>query len=245
VSRPLIPGSSSCRLNESDPQGSIPRITGRCTSWSARFAVGPLVSAGVVGMWPMKCLPLVHLALAIVLICTGCGDHAAPTPYESHSLGVDFEGRPVTSEEYQGTVLLVCFWASWCSPCRSQLSTLDSLQAEFSDAVRVVCVAVSDSLEQVTDFLATHPHEFRMTLDPDLSAARALCSHDVVPITIVIDSRGRVQSEKMGPQWLKDLRPRIIRSLITWWAPVAGSNPTTSCCSGRPSPDSAEERGAQ
>jgi thioredoxin 1 len=62
------------------------------------------------------------------------------------------------SENFEEVVLksnkpvLVDFWASWCSPCKMLLPTLDKLSEEVGDDVLIVKVNVDDNVGLAKDY---------------------------------------------------------------------------------------------
>lgn len=56
----------------------------------------------------------------------------------------DLEGNTVSLEEYRGKIVIVNFWASWCSVCRSEKPSLEKLQAEYGKDNVVVLAIASD-----------------------------------------------------------------------------------------------------
>ena len=54
----------------------------------------------------------------------------------------DEAGGEKRLSDWQGKVILVNFWATWCAPCRAEMPALDRLQAELgSDRFEVVTIA--------------------------------------------------------------------------------------------------------
>jgi thiol-disulfide isomerase/thioredoxin len=54
-------------------------------------------------------------------------------------------GETVSLSDYEGTPVVLNFWASWCSPCREELPALEQLAQEHPE-VAVVGVNYQDSL---------------------------------------------------------------------------------------------------
>lgn len=57
---------------------------------------------------------------------------------------------------YRSGLLIINFWATWCAPCRSELSRLDSLSKSYSGKLQVLSVAYEDSVK-IKAFLKTNP----------------------------------------------------------------------------------------
>jgi thiol-disulfide isomerase/thioredoxin len=56
----------------------------------------------------------------------------------------DASGNAVTLSEYRGKIVIVNFWASWCSVCRSEKPSLENFQDENADDDVVVLAVASD-----------------------------------------------------------------------------------------------------
>ena len=57
----------------------------------------------------------------------------------------DLDGRPVSLSKYQGKVVILDFWASWCAPCVAELPVFQALQEKYGDkGFAMVGVNVSD-----------------------------------------------------------------------------------------------------
>jgi len=54
------------------------------------------------------------------------------------SLGRTLSGQRVKLGDYQGKVVIVTFWATWCSPCRQELPVLAGIQKQVSREKLVV-----------------------------------------------------------------------------------------------------------
>ena len=67
----------------------------------------------------------------------------------------DIEGNTVQISDYEGKVLLIDFWETWCSPCLMVFPAMDSLRAEYGDRFEVMAVntILADKPEDVANFL--------------------------------------------------------------------------------------------
>lgn len=87
------------------------------------------------------------LGLGGVVLLGGCG-RSANTGSAAESAKVeliDLKGGPLDLGPYQGKVVLVNFWATWCSPCRVEIPWLIEFQEKYADrGFTVLGVAMDD-----------------------------------------------------------------------------------------------------
>lgn len=65
----------------------------------------------------------------------------APPPLPTRSLR-DANNAETTLAAYQGEVMVLNLWATWCAPCVEEMPTLGAVQRRFGDRLRVVTVSV-------------------------------------------------------------------------------------------------------
>lgn len=65
---------------------------------------------------------------------------------------VNYKSKTANLYEFKRDLLILDFWASWCSPCVAMFPKTDSIQKEFSNKVQFLPVTYEDS-GSVTDFL--------------------------------------------------------------------------------------------
>lgn len=70
------------------------------------------------------------------------------------------DGGTRSVSEWDGKVLLVDFWASWCIPCRKEMPAFNRLRAAYGDQGFEVVGLAADSLDKVVEFLDEVPVDF-------------------------------------------------------------------------------------
>ena len=66
----------------------------------------------------------------------------------------------LSAGDWDGKVVLVDFWASWCVPCRREMPEFNRLRAEYSDQGFEVVGIAADDLDKVQEFLGEVPVTF-------------------------------------------------------------------------------------
>ncbi len=134
-----------------------------------------------------------------------------PNPDREVSSGLDepaanFPFRLVSDEsehdlaEYEGKVVLLNFWATWCAPCLEELPDLDRLQQNYDDDGLVVVTISDETREQLlgySDLLPQHTVSgfFDIGVLPQ-PYARTLATGR--PISYVIDREGYLRRYIIG-----------------------------------------------
>ncbi len=119
------------------------------------------------------------------------------------------DGRQIGPADFEGRVLVVDFWATWCSPCRVQARILDSLHDEYSaDEVGFLAVSLGEDEETVRKFVDKNPFPYPVLYDEqDLVATGA--SVYALPTVMVVDRRGQVSYLRSGLSGAKALREAL------------------------------------
>ena len=110
-------------------------------------------------------------------------------------------GGPVSLDHYEGRVLLVNLWATWCVPCRTETPYLQSLYAEHGPrGLEVVGVSVDPSadLPAVEAFVEEMGVEYDILLDPEGTSEKVFRARGL-PNSILVDAAGTVVFSWLGP----------------------------------------------
>ena len=132
----------------------------------------------------------------------------------------DAQGRKRTLADFQGRVVVLNIWATWCVPCREEMPALDRLQAELGGpAFQVVAVSVDQQGPAIAQrfFKEIGVKSLDFYIDPSAKAAFQLEARGL-PVSILIDRQGREVGRKLGavpwdlPEVVEDLRRRATRA---------------------------------
>jgi len=144
------------------------------------------------------------------------GMEAYPVPLKAPIFDLPaLTGEARAKAHYQGKVVLLNFWASWCPPCREEFPSLERLQQALGGKdFTVLAVSVMDSESGIARFLGDRKPPFDVLLDAEGKAARDYRAMGV-PVTYLLDREGRMVAGKTGPQaWDSVEMQRLIRQVI-------------------------------
>jgi peroxiredoxin len=102
-------------------------------------------------------------------------------------------GSNVRLSEHRGAVVVVSFWSSGCTSCRTQLAALNRSLATYRSAgLAVFGIGVDDDPAKAVDFARSAKVDFALLLDPTKVVSRSY-QVDSLPMTVLIDRNGTVR----------------------------------------------------
>jgi thiol-disulfide isomerase/thioredoxin len=111
------------------------------------------------------------------------------------------DGRRARPSDYQGKVLVIDFWASWCEPCRNETPHLIDLQRRYgAQGLQVVGLNVGgdDDRAKVPEFVKEFGIPYPLGYPDDAMNALYFGSDDTIPQTYVFDRKGRLVKHFIG-----------------------------------------------
>ncbi|MBQ8204678.1 MAG: redoxin domain-containing protein [Alistipes sp.] len=109
------------------------------------------------------------------------------------------KGGEVTLSEFKGKVVLVSFWATWCPPCRQELSHMQEGVIDRFAGRDLVVLPISRGEKRATveNFIAKTGYTFPVYLDTNQKAYRMYASN-YIPRSVVVDREGKVVYVAVG-----------------------------------------------
>jgi len=126
------------------------------------------------------------LNLSLILTIASCNVTNNQTE-ESFSILSDLEGKSFDLNLYEGNVIILNIWATWCKPCIAEFESLEKVREKFKDKnIKIVAVSNED-LKLINSFLDKRKFNLEfIKLNGDLSYFNAYS----LPTTLVFDKNG-------------------------------------------------------
>jgi thiol-disulfide isomerase/thioredoxin len=150
-----------------------------------------------------------------------------PRPPVADFMLNDLNGKPVKLSDFKGKVVLLNFWATWCTACLAEIPELVALKEKMGPQVAIIGVALDGVPDEEGDTPGEEADEKSHKRKPSLSALRAKVERAVrahhinypvlldpknsvggqynggeLPTTIILDSTGRVRRRFIGEREL-------------------------------------------
>lgn len=110
-----------------------------------------------------------------------------------------FDGSKIKLSELRGKVVLVNFWATWCPPCREELTRVQKEIIDRFAGEEFVFLPISrgEELHTVAAFRKRMGYTFPMGLDPDQRIFRRYATN-YIPRNFLINREGKVVLASIG-----------------------------------------------
>ena len=152
---------------------------------------------------------------ALLLACSAAAPAEALKPWSGGAAPAlelaDLDGAVHRLADYRGKTVLVNFWATWCTPCRAEMPSMERLRRSMEGRpFAVLAVNMGESARVARDFAEKLPVAFTVLLDREGSVTRAWGAR-VLPASFLIGPDGAIRYSYFGDlDWSSDeVRARI------------------------------------
>ncbi len=149
---------------------------------------------------------VVGLLLAGLLASVPAAVSAAPATPAATGSAIDFtlrtlDGKSVTLSQHKGKVVLVNFWATWCTPCLAEMPHLQALHTELGPQGLVVLGIATDDPRQealIKPLVKSKGVTYSILRDPDTKVVSQFNPSKSLPFSALVGRDGKVASVYAG-----------------------------------------------
>jgi thiol-disulfide isomerase/thioredoxin len=107
----------------------------------------------------------------------------------------DLNGIPYLISDFQGKVILINFWATWCPPCRAEMSSFQKLYNEYRKEIVFLFIA-QDEKEKIQKYFLENNYFLPVYFLQSTSSQNFAINS--IPTTMVINRQGGIAVYKKG-----------------------------------------------
>lgn len=170
-------------------------------------------------------IPILILALAGFTACGGgnesdSGDASnipdslkTDAQLVEEAVFTDLQGAEVSVSDFQGKVVLIDFWETWCSPCLATFPVLQRLVEEFPERFVVLAVTpgMVDTKEDARAFVEKKDYDFQFLWDANNLSGKL--GVQGIPFKVYLDASGTFIEKSLG-SYGPEKEYQVVRDLI-------------------------------
>lgn len=128
------------------------------------------------------------------------------------------DGQSVSLNSFEGKIVLLAFWASWCPRCEEELTFLQGVYKTSGDIVVLAINQESQNIsrahvERIQRALKEWKIDFPVLLDRNLDAWNGFCIN-ALPTSVILDKKGIVRFAEANYYWAtQDKIAEVIREI--------------------------------
>jgi thiol-disulfide isomerase/thioredoxin len=167
------------------------------------------ISSGHFSLRTLGAGAAVKFAAALVVLIVAAGSQAAPVPELSLK---DQSGQMHSLSSYRGKIVVLNFWATWCTPCRQELPMLDKVARDYAGKdVVFVAASLDDKSTQkhISGFLQKKKISLPVWVGATPGTLQQMDLGKIIPATIILDEKGDAVGRILGEARRKDIASRL------------------------------------
>ncbi len=115
-----------------------------------------------------------------------------------HLKMIDLEGRSIETASYQGRVVLINFWAAWCTPCAEEIPQFVALQDKYGgQGFQIIGISMDDKEGALRDFYRKYKMNYPVIIG-NQNIAQEYGGILGLPTSFLIGRDGRIRSKTSG-----------------------------------------------
>jgi peroxiredoxin len=127
----------------------------------------------------------------------------------------DLRGDALHTANYKGKVVLINFWAAWCTPCAEEVPQFIALQKKYQDqGLQVIGFSVEDDATELRNFYRKYQMNYPV-IPSDLKIADAFGGVLGLPTTFVIGRDSKIHGKHNGATNFSALEQEVVALLKT------------------------------
>ncbi len=122
-------------------------------------------------------------------------------------------GKKISLKDYEGKVVLLDFWATWCAPCLREMPSVIDLYKEYhDDGFEIIGISMDKDMEQLESYIEENSIPWKQIFDGQgwNSSLGKIYAVDVIPTTFLLDRDGKIYRKNLRGESLEEAVKELV-----------------------------------
>lgn len=162
------------------------------------------------------------VALCFSLLAAGCGEDEEESSasgqnendYIEQATFVDMDGNEVNVSDFEGKVVMVDFWETWCKPCLTSFPAMQEVLEDHPDDFVILAVTpgFADTKEDAQSFIEENDYDFTYLMDED--NVHQQMGIQGIPYKVYLDADGEFIKKSLGTTGSQDQQYEELAEIV-------------------------------
>ncbi len=135
-------------------------------------------------------------------------------PYANNFTLLDLDKNEVSLSDFQGKIVILNFWATWCPPCRDEIPDFMEVNDLYKDMnVQIIGVSIDTDMKALVDFVDEFGINYPTWIDGTIDDISSKWGIRAIPTTFFLDENGEVIFKNVG-RMTKDQIINILEEVL-------------------------------
>ena len=112
---------------------------------------------------------------------------------------LDLDKNEVSLSDFQGKIVVLNFWATWCPPCREEIPDFIEVNDLYKDKnVQIIGVSIDTDMKALEDFVAEFGIDYPTLIDGTIDKIGPVWGVRAIPTTFFLNENGEVIFKNIG-----------------------------------------------
>ncbi|MGM0366238.1 MAG: peroxiredoxin family protein [Actinomycetota bacterium] len=151
-----------------------------------------------------KILFIIIISMSAILFMTACAgegqvqQETGSQGYENDFTLLNLEGEEVSLSDFEGKLVVLNFWATWCPPCRIEIPDFIKVYAQYGDKGVQFLGVSNESRDTLVSFVAEYGINYPILIDGSVDTIMPAWEIRAIPTTFILGENGEILEKFEG-----------------------------------------------
>jgi peroxiredoxin len=125
----------------------------------------------------------------------------------------DLDNNKISFSDYAGKILVLNFWATWCSPCSEEIPDFAATYSEYKDKGVEFLGISDDNIDSLNNYYKVSSINYPTVIDGSIDQIIPSWGIDAIPHTFILNGKGEIIFDQLGQMAKEDLVNAIENAL--------------------------------